>query len=425
MLIPYRRLLDRPLSWAFAALALLWLAVAFAGADGAKAEALVAPPMERETRIVVPPRLPETETLAEREASPIVEVPPAVKGPGVFKRLLSIDPFAVPSPFLESPDEVPSVVTEPAAPLVPPPMVQLEVTLDWYLNPQHTALLVAREKGMFRRRGLEVRLSVPADPNVPAKLLAAGRTDLAVGRQTQLHLLADKGLPLMRVATLIDTPLAGLMLRADVNTQAEEEALAYELEGLRIGYTDQDGRDILLARLLAELMSMRDGLALIEPVDVNYAVLDALREERVDGVLVHQRHLLPRQLADEGIAMRVLPIENHGLPPHDGLILMANRDRLNGKRDAVRQLVAALEEAALWSLDHPQEAWELLVAAEPALNDLTIRDAWTDILPRLSLRPAALDQGRYLRFDRYLLEQGVIDNGTPLERIAVDLGVAP
>ncbi|WP_197038364.1 ABC transporter substrate-binding protein [Billgrantia saliphila] len=425
MHIPSRRFLSRAITGAFAALTLLWLAAAFVVADDSEAEALIVPPQELETRVVVPPRLLTTEALAEREATSIVEVPPMVKGPGFLEKLLAIDPFAAPLPYLEAPAEVPSVVTEPAAPLIPPPMVQLEVMLDWYLNPQHAALLVAREKGMFRRRGLDVRLSVPADPNVPAKLLAAGRTDLAVGRQTQLHLLADKGLPLMRVATLIDTPLAGLMLRADVNAKAEGEALAHELEGLRIGYTDQDGRDILLSGLMAELMSLRDGLALVEAVDVNYAVLGALREEQVDGVLVHQRFLLPRQLADEGITLRVLPVEEHGLPPHDGLILMANRDRLNGKREAVRQLVAALEEAALWSLNHPQEAWELLVSTEPALNDLTIRDAWIDILPRLSLRPAALDHRRYLRFDQYLLEQSVIDNGTPLERLAVDLGAAP
>ena len=48
-------------------------------------------------------------------------------------------------------------------------------------------------------------ITSPADPRVPAKLVAAGRADLAMGRQPQLHMLIDKGLPLVRVATLIDT----------------------------------------------------------------------------------------------------------------------------------------------------------------------------------------------------------------------------
>ncbi len=373
-----------------------------------------------------------TETLAAPPPStPLVAVPPVVEGPSFLRLLVPsaaqhtgpVETTPVDEPDMVAISEVPLVISEPAEPLAPPPVQRLEVTLDWYLSPEHALLLIAREKGMFKRRGLEVALVTPADPSVPAKLLAAGRTDLAVGRQTQLHLLADQGLPLVRVATLIDTPMAGLALRDSVLAGLPSET---RYETLTFGYIDQDGRDILLARALAHLMEISTALELVETREVNYGVLTALREGQVDAMMLHQRFLPPRQWADEGIATRLLPVEELGLPPHDGLILMANRDQINGKRDAIRYFVAALEEAALWIVNHPEKAWSIMAEAEPLLNDPNLRETWKDIMPRLALRPAAVDLGRYRRFDQYLLEAGLLERGTSAERLAIDLdGQAP
>lgn len=273
---------------------------------------------------------------------------------------------------------------------------------------------------MFARRGLEVTLVVPADPSVPAKLLAAGRTDLALGRQPQLHLLADRRMPVVRVATLVAAPVSGLVL----NGASESADNGFALEGLRIGVTDSDGRDVVLAFMLTELLGMAKGLELVGLEELGYSTVEAMREQRIDGMMMHHRYLLPRQLADEGIMTRTLPSEAYGLPAHDGLILMANRDQLNGKRDAVRRLVSALEEATLWIVNHPQEAWALLEKAEPALAGQAGQDAWADIYPRLALQPAAVDHERYLRFERFLHEAGIVETVTPLERLAIDLGAS-
>ncbi|MFQ3787372.1 ABC transporter substrate-binding protein [Halomonas sp. A29] len=413
---PHRRCVARALAGTIAILIMLLSLQLLAEADR-DTMPLPTLPLQLDTLVKVPFLLQDAETLAPSGASPVVEVPPVVEGPGVLERLLPVEHTAEEE---RQALEVPSVVSEPAEPIVPPPTTRLTVTLDWYLNPQHATLLVAREKGMFARRGLDVALIVPADPSVPTKLLAAGRTDLALGRQPQLHLLADKGVPLVRVATLVAAPVSGLVLRDNL----EDEKREILLDGLRIGFTDSDGRDVLLASILTELLGVANGLELVGLEEIGYSALDAMREQRIDGMIVHHRFLLPRQLADEGVMTRTLPIEAYGLPAHDGLILMANRDQLNGKRDAVRRMVSALEEAALWIVNHPQEAWKLLERAEPALADHTGRDTWADMFPRLSLQPAAVDQGRYLRFEQFLLEAGLVEVITPLERLAIDLGTA-
>ena len=92
---------------------------------------------------------------------------------------------------------------------------KLTVILDWLVNPDHAALIVAQEKGYFADADLDVDLIAPADPNDPPKLVAAGKADLAVDYQPQLQMQVNEGLPLVRIATLVSTPLNCLMVLAD------------------------------------------------------------------------------------------------------------------------------------------------------------------------------------------------------------------
>ena len=49
------------------------------------------------------------------------------------------------------------------------------------------------------------------------------------------------------------------------------------------------------------------------------------------------------------------------------------------------------------------------------------RRAWRDTLPRFALRPAAMDRGRYTRFEAFLIEQGLVDTPRPVDSYAVEL----
>ncbi|HJQ55376.1 MAG TPA: ABC transporter substrate-binding protein, partial [Vineibacter sp.] len=97
---------------------------------------------------------------------------------------------------------------------------KVTVLLDWFLNPDHAALVIAKTQGMFAKRNLEVELVVPSDPSAPPKLVAAGKGDYAVSYQPQLQLLVaterpSESLPLVRVGVLVAQPLNALVSLAD------------------------------------------------------------------------------------------------------------------------------------------------------------------------------------------------------------------
>ncbi|MGJ7456974.1 ABC transporter substrate-binding protein [Halomonas sp. RA08-2] len=311
-------------------------------------------------------------------------------------------------------EQGPRVTLMPPQPLEPPPLKPLEIMLDWYPGPQHAALLIAQHRGTFTRHGLQVTLTTPADPTLPTRLLTSGRIDLAVSRQPLLHLQVDRGLPLLRVGTLVDLPLAGLLLRDDGIMESPAQ-----LAGRRIGYSMEESRELLLPALLKP-----HGITLeeLELVDVNFSAVIQMVDEELDGVMTPQRLALPRRLGDEGVTTRLLALEEHGIPRHEGLILVANRDRLGAQKESLRRLLEALTEASAWILEHPQAAWALLAENEPTLDTPANRDTWLAMLLRLSARPAALDHGGYASFEAFLHERGLLETLTPVEKLAVDLG---
>ena len=88
---------------------------------------------------------------------------------------------------------------------------RVSLMLDWFPNPDHVPIYVAKERGYFRSNGLDVEILVPADPNDPLKLTAAGKMDFAVNYQPSLIIARSEGLPLVSVGALIQHPLSTIM----------------------------------------------------------------------------------------------------------------------------------------------------------------------------------------------------------------------
>ena len=287
----------------------------------------------------------------------------------------------------------------------------LTVMLDWFINPDHGPLVVALEKGFFAEAGLEVELVEPADPNDPPKLVAAGKAPLAVSYQPQLHMQAAAGLPLARIGTLVATPLNTLL----VLEGGPIEKIA-DLKGRKVGFSVGGFEDAALKAMLAPAGLGLDDITL---VNVNFSLSPSLLAGQVDAVIGAFRNFELNQLAIEGHKGRAFYVEEHGVPPYDELIIVANSARLDDPR--LKPFLRGLERGVQFLVNHPEEAWRLFAGHKKGLDDELNRRAWRDTLPRFALRPAALDRGRYEAFAGFLLKQGVIDKTPPVESYAVEL----
>lgn len=289
---------------------------------------------------------------------------------------------------------------------------ELTVLLDWFVNPDHAPLVIAAERGMFADAGLDVTLVPPADPSAPPRLVAAGKADIAISYQPSLTVQIAEGLPLTRIATLVETPLNALVVLADGPVQT-----IADLKGKTVGFSVGGFEDALLRAMLRQ-----EGLTLddITLVNVNFALSPSLISGQVDAVIGAFRNFELTQLKLENQEGRAFYPEENGVPAYDELVLLAHNDAL--EKPELKTFVDVIEAATIWLTNHPDEGWGLFIKAHPNLDNALNKQAWSDTLPRFAKRPAALDRGRYRRFGAFMKEMGLIETVPAVESYAVELG---
>lgn len=291
------------------------------------------------------------------------------------------------------------------------PEEKLTLILDWFVNPDHGPIIIAQEKGYFTEQGLVVEVIAPADPADPPKMVAAGRAELAVSYQPQLHLQIHEGLPLLRVGTLVATPLNCLLVlkRGEIKT-------IHDLIGKKIGFSVAGVEEVLLKAVLA---NNGVGMSDVELINVNWSLSPSLMSKQVDAVIGAFRNFELNQMMINGIEGKCFYLEEEGLPSYDELIYVANSNSMD--KHKINHFLAAVEKATQFIINHPQKSWEMFAATSKELQDELNKRAWKDTIRRFALRPAALDAGRYSRFERFLHEEGLIPSINPTSKIAIDI----
>lgn len=288
---------------------------------------------------------------------------------------------------------------------------RMTIMLDWFVNPNHGPIILAQELGYFADVGLEVEVITPADPNDPPRMVAAGRIDLAVSYQPELHLNSRNGLGLVRVGTLIETPMTCLVVRADGPVQS-----VADLEGRKVGFAVAGLQEMLLDAMLTHNGVSPDD---VEQINIGWSISPALMSGQVDGVIGAFRNFELNQMDIEGIAGRCFYPEAEGVPSYDELIYVARAEGLD--RDKIARFLLATERATADILNDPTSMGEVFFATSAELrNELNTR-AWGDTWARFASRPAAVDHGRYARFETFLVNQGAVDVAIPAADLVVDV----
>jgi putative hydroxymethylpyrimidine transport system substrate-binding protein len=286
---------------------------------------------------------------------------------------------------------------------------KLTVLLDWFVNPDHAPLVIAKEGGYFERAGLDVELIAPADPSAPPRLVAAGQGDVAVTYQPDLMLQLKEGLPLVRFGTLVETPLNALIVLKD----GPIKSLA-DLKGKRIGYSVASIQSAYLSGMLDTVGLTMDDVTM---VNVNFNLVTALLAGQIDAAIDGYRNFELTQLEIEGKPGIAFYPEEHGVPLYDELIYVTRPELRDDPRLA--RFLAAVEEATIFLTNHPEEARAMFMESHVDLDDELNRRAFDLTLPRFAKRPAALDAGRYDRFAEFLKAKGLLDVVPPVESYAI------
>jgi putative hydroxymethylpyrimidine transport system substrate-binding protein len=231
-----------------------------------------------------------------------------------------------------------------------------------------------------------------------------------LGYQPQLYLLVDAGLPVKRVATLIDKPLNTL-------TALKESGIAKlaDLKGRKIGYSVEGVERVLIGTMLKNV-----GLTLADVtlVNVNFNLVTALQAKEVDAVIGTFRTYEDIQLAQAGLSPVIFAPEDYGVPQSDELLILANARLAEGVK--IKRFVGALTEGVAALAKDPEGMKAAFIKGNPSLNDRLDLAAWEALVPGyFAPQPGALDAAKYLRYRDFLAGNGLIKRKLPLSEYAV------
>lgn len=287
----------------------------------------------------------------------------------------------------------------------------LTLVLDWFANPDHAPLFVAQEQGFFKKAGIAVNIINPADPNDAPKLVAAGKADLGITYQPQLVEQVTQGLPLVRIATLINKPLNCLA----VNASSAIQSIA-DLKGKTIAYSgDEIDKAFLSVMLSKKDLTLKD----VQLVDVNYSLTPALLTGKVDAAMGMMRNVELLQMEQAGKPARAFYVEKNGIPLYDELVIITNKSEVRDPR--LPLFLMALQEGVHFLVTHPEQSWQLFAKAHPELNNTLNHAIWQTTVSYFSLDPAQLDVRRYQNLAGFLKQQNLIKTIPLLKTYAIEL----
>ena len=202
--------------------------------------------------------------------------------------------------------------------------------LDWYINPDHAPIMVAEQIGAFKARAGRQDCP-PSDPALPPRMVAARQADLAITYQPQVRFFADEGLPLVRVGTLINSPLNTVI--AWISRSKPRQICKARRWATRSAELSRPPR--------RPWRNMRDRSGQHQTGERQFPADQRPAGRPVDAVIGGYRNIEAQELKLQGKTPVVMNVEDYGVPTYDELVIVAHRDAIHEAK--IRKFLTALQ----------------------------------------------------------------------------------
>ncbi len=275
---------------------------------------------------------------------------------------------------------------------------KINLGLDWFINPDHATIIIADQYGYFKEEGLNVEIIEPADPNDPPKQVAAGKIDIAISYQPQFHLQIDQSLPIVRLGSLVSSPLNSLVVLKDGPIKSIKD-----LKNKKIGFSVGGFEDALLSGMFEKYnLTLSD----VELININFSLSPSLISKKVDAVIGAFRNFELNQMDIVKRPGKAFYPEEHGVPHYEELIYIINKkDR---KKLKFKKFLKAIQKATVKIVNSPNQTWIDFSNYKKGLNDELNKRAYRDTVRRFALRPSAYDLEAYNNFQNFLYNKKII-----------------
>jgi NitT/TauT family transport system substrate-binding protein len=221
-------------------------------------------------------------------------------------------------------------------------------------NVQFAVFYVGMDKGFFADEGLDVSLEYGFE-NDYLKLVGVDELQFMVGSGDQVVLGRAQGLPVRYVMNWYTQYPVVIFAKSDRNIVEPAD-----LAGKTIGIPGPFGASYVAFRGILEAAGLRETDVKLESIGFTQAA--AVSEERVDAAVDYGVNG-PVILAQQSIATTQITLDKYLRIPANGLV--TNEQTLQERPELARKMARASLRAIHYSLEHPDEAFEIALKFVP------------------------------------------------------------
>ena len=237
---------------------------------------------------------------------------------------------------------------------------------------------MAQKLGYFEEAGLDVSIETPSDPAAPLKLVAAGKSDLAISYEPEVVLAHERGLDVVAIGALVNRPLTSLIWLGKSGIKG-----VADLKGKTVATAGIPYQDDFLKTILARAKLSPEA---VKNVNVGFGLLPALLGGSADAMLGGYSNVEGVDLRQRGKDPVITPVDQLGVPTYDELVLVANRKALAADPDKYRLFIAALQRGTDAAVKRPHAATQAVLEANNGLEPKLTEAEVEATLPLLSAR---------------------------------------
>lgn len=283
------------------------------------------------------------------------------------------------------------------------PETHVSIALDWTLNTNHIGLIVARDRGLYAKAGLDVDI-LPYSDTSSAALLAAGKADF--GYLTALGFLSAKagGADLTALWATMQHETGRLVYNSDNAAITRPADLS--------GKTYAGFGSAWEAALIGTMIRHDGGDPVWDTVTLGTGAYEALAAGSVDFTLeVSTWEGVNGELL--GRHQSAFRYADYGIPDQQNGYISTRGEVLAKDPETVTAFMRATQEGYAWAADHPDEAADLMIAAGDFPNPELVRGSMRAIVEGGYLRDGDvpvghIDPERFATMARFLFDSGVL-----------------
>jgi ABC-type nitrate/sulfonate/bicarbonate transport system substrate-binding protein len=234
-------------------------------------------------------------------------------------------------------------------------LIPFTVVLDWTPNTNHTGMYVALAKRWYKEQGLDVKILPYASGTSPEVLVTSGKADVGVSTTEGVVSSTATGNPVVSIAAIMQHNTSGFMALADSGIKTAKD-LDNKIYG---GY----GTPIESA-ILHKIITTDGGKGIYKSANLDVAAMQALTDKQIDFFWVFEGWEVI-QAKHQGLNVVYFPSSKYGISDYYTPVLMTSTTEIKEKPELLRKFMAATSKGYQYTIDHPKESADLLIATAP------------------------------------------------------------